>query len=136
LTREYNSNDNKVENPPVALNKPAKRDQQTNPPGGYEYLEEDPSGSDTQEPYLASDDSYKSDDNGHRDCGRGGYHACPDNPVNYMQNEDDDITVVDIFNINQELHQGEDSEAEPFNSDDRDSFEEDDLRLEVIEETK
>ena len=113
LTREYDNNDNEVVHPPAAPNKPGKGNQQVSPGdvGGYEYREEDPSGSDTREPYLASDDSYESDDDGHRDCGRGGYHACPNNPANYnmQEDEDDDITVIDVFNTNQELHRGEDS---------------------------
>ena len=75
------------------------------PPGGYEYLEEEPSVTDTQEPYLGSDESSTfSDDDGHRDCGRGGYHACPDNPANYnmRDDEDEDITVIDVINTIQE----------------------------------
>jgi hypothetical protein len=53
-----------------------------------------------------------------------------------QDDEDDDITVVDVFNTNQELHRGEDSEAEPSSGGDRDSFGEDGFGLEVIEETK
>ena len=39
--------------------------------------------------------------------------VCPDNPANYnmQEDEDDDITVIDVFNTTQELHRGEDSEA-------------------------
>jgi hypothetical protein len=138
LTCEYDNNDNEVVHPPIAPNKPGKGNRQANPPGGYEYLEEEPSVTDTQEPYLNSDDSYESDDDGHRDCGRGGCHACPDNPANYnmQEDEDDDITVIDAFNTTQELHRGEDSETKPFGSGDRDSFEEDGFGPEVIEETK
>jgi hypothetical protein len=139
LMREYDNNYNEVAHPPAAPNQPGKGHQQIGPGnvGEYKYREEGPSGSDTREPYLASDDSYDSDDDGHRDCGRGGYHACPDNPANYnMQDvEDDDITVVDVFNTNQELHRGKDSEAEPSSGGDRDSFGEDDFGLEIIEET-
>jgi hypothetical protein len=140
LMREYDNNDNEVVHPPTAPNQPGKGHRQIGPRnvGEYKYREEGPSRSDTREPYLASDNSYESDDNGHRDCGRGGYHACPDNPANYnMQDgEDDDITVVDVFNTNQELHRGEDSEAEPSSGGDRDSFGEDGFGLKVIEETK
>jgi hypothetical protein len=138
LTRIYDDNENEVKRPPIALNKPGKGTGQVIPPGGYEYLEEEPLVTDTQEPYLNSDDSYESDDDGHRDCGRGGYHACPDNPTNYnmQEDEDDNITVIDIFITTQELHQGEDSETEPFGSGDRDSFEEDGFGPKVIEETK
>jgi hypothetical protein len=53
-----------------------------------------------------------------------------------QEDEDDNITVIDVFNTTQELHRGEESEAEPFSSGDRDSFEEDGFGLEVIEETK
>jgi hypothetical protein len=108
-------------------------------PGGYEYLEEEPSVTDTQEPYLGSDDSSAfSEDDGHRDCGRGGYHACPDNPANYKmrEDEDEDITVIDVINTNQELPRGEDSETESFGSGGRDSFEKDGFGPEVIEETE
>ena len=124
----------------AAPNQPGKGHQQIGPGniGEYEYREEGPSGSDTREPYLASDDSYESDDDGHRDCGRGGYYACPDNPANFNMHEEeaDDITVIKVFNTNQELHLGEDSEAEPSSSSDRDSFKEDGFGLESIEETK
>jgi hypothetical protein len=155
--REYDNNDNKIVHPPqqapmrryarcVSSEPQAASHQQENgyqqigprKMGESEYHEGDPSGSDTQEAYLASDDSYESDDDGHRDCGRGGYHACPDNPANFNMHEEeaDDITVIKVFNTNQELHLGEDSEAEPSSGGDRDSFGDDGFGLEVIEETK
>jgi hypothetical protein len=138
LTRVYDDKENEVKCPPIAPNKPGKGNQQMIPPGGYEYLEEEPLVIDTQEPYLGSDDSYESDDDGHRDCGRGGYHDCPDNPANYTmrEDEDEDITVIDVINTTQELPRGEDSETESFDSGDRDSFEEDGFGPKVIEETK
>ena len=60
LMREYDNNYNEVAHPPAAPNQPGKGHQQIGPGnvGEYEYREEGPSGSDTREPYLASDDSY------------------------------------------------------------------------------
>ena len=98
--------------------------------GDWEYHEGEPLGSDAQKPYLASDDSYESDDDGHRECGQGGYHDCPDNPVNFhIEEETDDITVIDVFNTNQELRLGEGSDTEPSSGDDRDNFGEDGFEL-------
>jgi hypothetical protein len=99
--------------------------------GDYEYHEEEPLRPDAQEPYLASDDSYESDDDGHRDCGQGEYHACPDNPANFhmYEEETDDITVIDVFNMNQELRLGEGSDTEPSSGGDRDNFGEDGFEL-------
>jgi hypothetical protein len=139
LTRVYDDNENEVKRPPITLNKQGKGTGQVIPPGGYKYLEEEPSVTNTQEPYLGSDDSSAfSEDDGHGDCGRGGYHACPDNPANYnmREDEDEDITVIDVINTNQELPRGEDSETESFGSGGRDSFEEDSFGPEVIEETE
>ena len=45
--------------------------------------------------------------------------------VEHVQDEDEDITVIDVINTTQELPRGEDSETESFGSGDRDSFEED-----------
>jgi hypothetical protein len=67
LTRVYD--DNEVKCPPIAPNKPGKGNRRMILPGGYEYLEEEPSVTDTQEPYLGSDDSSAfSEDDGHGDC--------------------------------------------------------------------
>ena len=74
--------------------------------GQNEYLKEVPSVTNTQELYLDSYDSLVfSDDYGHGGCGRGGYHACPDNPANYnmQEHEDDYITIIDVLNMIQEL---------------------------------
>jgi hypothetical protein len=151
ITQEHDNNDNVIIHPPqqapmrryaesvssepqAASHQLEKEYQQIGPRkiGDYEYHEEEPLGSDTQEPYLASDDSYESDDDGHRDCGRGGYHACPDNPANFhmYEEEADDITVIDVFNTNQELRLGEGSDTEPSSNGDRDSFGEDGFGLE------
>ena len=46
------------------------------------------------------------------------------------EEEADDITVVDVFNTNQELRLGEGSSTEPSSNDDRDSSGEDALGLE------
>jgi hypothetical protein len=46
------------------------------------------------------------------------------------EEETDDITVVDVFNTNQELRLGEGSSTEPSSNDDRDSSGEDALGLE------
>ena len=56
-----------------------------------------------------------SEDDGHGECCQGGFNACDDNPDNYhmREHEDEDITVVDVFNMNQELPREEDSEAGP-----------------------
>jgi hypothetical protein len=151
ITQEHDNNDNVIIHPPqqapmrhyaasvnsepqATSHQLEKKYQQIGPRkiGDYKYHEEDPLGSDTQEPYLASDDSYESDDDGHRDCGRGGYHACPDNPANFhmYEEEADDITVIDVFNTNQELRLGEGSDTEPSSNGDRDSFGEDGFGLE------
>ena len=45
----------------------------------YEYVELTTSDSESSQ-YLDPDSS---DDDGHRDCGLGGYEYCPDNPANY-----------------------------------------------------
>ena len=83
---------------------------------------EEPLGSDTQEPYLASNNSlipwyyrYSVPD-------LADFHTCGE--------ETDDITVVDFFNTNQELRLGEGSSTEPSSDDDRDSSGEDVLGLE------
>ena len=52
------------------------------------------------------------------------------------EDEDKDITVIDVINTTQELPRGEDSETESFDSGDRDSFEEDGFGPEVIKETE
>jgi hypothetical protein len=112
ITQEHDNNDNVIIHPPqqapmrhyaksvssepqAASHQTEKEYQQIGPRkiGDYEYHEEETLGSDTQEPYLASDDSYESDDDGHRDCRRGGYYACPDNPANFhmYEEEADDI---------------------------------------------
>ena len=55
-----------------------------------------------------------SDDDGHYECGKGGFHSCPDNPDNYYlrENEDPDSAVGDVLNTNQNLFSGgEDSVA-------------------------
>ena len=59
----------------------------------YEYIE--PTTSDSENSQYPDLDS--SDDDGHRDCGLGGYEYCPDNPINYRatQHQEDD------FNRNQ-----------------------------------
>ena len=56
-----------------------------------------------------------SDDDGHGECGRGGFHTCDDNPDNYhMRNdEDENITVVDVFNISQNVPREDDSSTQP-----------------------
>ena len=61
--------------PQAASQQIRKEDQQIGPRkiGDYEYHEEEPLGSDAQEPYLASNDSYESDDDGHRDYGQEEY---------------------------------------------------------------
>ena len=145
LVCEYDNNANEVGHPPqqppmrryarcvdnipqAAYHQQVKEHQQikTEKMGEYEYQEENTVESDTWEPYLASDESYESDDDEHRDCGKGRYHACPDNPANFSMydNEADDVTVIDVYNTRQEIHRG-DSEAEPSSGGDRDSFGED-----------
>ena len=54
----------------------------------YEYIE--PTTFDSESSQCPDPDS--SDDNGHRDCGLGGYEYCPDNPANYRttQHREDD----------------------------------------------
>jgi hypothetical protein len=43
-----------------------------------------------------------SDDDAHSECGKGGFHMCPDNPANYdlWEYEDSDDTVVDVDVVN------------------------------------
>ena len=55
----------------------------------YEYIE--PTTSDSENSQYPDLDS--SDDDGHRDCGLGGYEYCPDNPTNYRatQHQEDDF---------------------------------------------
>jgi hypothetical protein len=54
----------------------------------YEYIELTSDSKSSQ--YLDPDSS---DDDGHRDCGRGGYEYCPDNPANYRttRHQTDDL---------------------------------------------
>ena len=58
--------------------------------------------------------------------------TCPDNLANFhmYEEETDDITVIDVFNTNQELRLGEGSDTEPSSGGDRDSFGEDGFGLE------
>ena len=46
----------------------------------YEYIEL----TTTESKSLQYSDPDSSDDNGHKDCGLGGYSYCPDNPPNYQ----------------------------------------------------
>ena len=75
-----------------------------------------------KEPYLASSDSlvpwyYR--------------YSVPDlRGFHTSEEETNDITVVDVFNTNQELRLGEGSSTEPSSNDDRDSSGEDALGLE------
>ena len=92
ITQEHDNNDNVIIHPPqqapmrhyaesvssepqTASHQLGKEYQQIGPRkiGDYEYHEEEPLGSDVQEPYLASNDSYESDDDGHRDYGQEEY---------------------------------------------------------------
>ena len=109
--------------PQAAPQQTRKEDQQVGlrKIGDHEYHEEEPLGSDTQEPYLASNDSlipwyYR--------------YSVPDlADFHTYEEETDDITVVDVFNTNQELRLGEGSSTEPSGDDDRDSSGEDGFEL-------
>ena len=86
----------------------------------HEYFDEENNGEATTEgSYVGSDDPYMSDDNGHRECGRGKYSDCPaDNPERYFMSEQEegDMTIIDVMNTNQRLRQDEGSETESSHS--------------------
>ena len=116
-TCTVDDNDNEVKDSPAVDDESGKSTRRTVLPGGHVYYEEDdPLAVDTDE---ESDDSELSDtwsdDDGHGECGRGGFHTCDDNPDNYhMRNdEDENINVVDISDMDQNLPQEEDSGTRP-----------------------
>ena len=77
--------------------------------------------------YLDSDDWYTPDGNGQWECGRGNYSHCRDNPKGLYnaEEEDGDMTIIDILNTNQKLHQNEGSVTESSTSNDQSSYGED-----------
>ena len=75
-------------------------------------------GSDDDQSVTWTDDSSvisipPSDDDGHYDCARGGYHKCDDNQINYFSRDVDDSegTVVDVMNVNRVLVSDSDHSA-------------------------
>lgn len=54
----------------------------------HEYFEEATKA--ITEGYLGSEESNTSDDDGHRECGLGGYENCPDNPARYSTSREED----------------------------------------------
>jgi hypothetical protein len=107
--------------PQAASQKIRKEDQQIGlrKIGDYEYHEEEPLGSDTQEPCLASNYSLVP-----------WYYRYSVAEFHTYEEETDNITIIDVFNTNQELRLGEGSSTEPSGDDDRDSSGEDGFGLE------
>jgi hypothetical protein len=91
-------------------------------PEGHTYdekiespMDDSQEGSDDEQSVSWTDDSsvasseQPSDDDGHSDCVKGGFHSCPDNPKNYyLQGYEDPNQSVDVRNTNRNLF----SEAE------------------------
>ena len=51
----------------------------------HNYFHEGNSMATTEGSYLGSKESNTSDDDGHRECGVGGYNNCPDNPERHSK---------------------------------------------------
>ena len=60
-------------------------------PPRYKYIESPPTGSESSQ----RPDTDSSDDDGHGECGLGGYENCPDNPANRRARGDSDGSTQD-----------------------------------------
>ena len=98
-TREHDDNDNIVEHPDTKLNETGAQVWRSILPQGYVYDEkvEVKRDNDDDSWYDNSSEasSDQTDDNdGHEDCGEGGFHSCPYNPDNIYLQEGEDGSVT------------------------------------------
>jgi hypothetical protein len=98
-TREHDDNDNIVEHPDTKLNETGAQVWRSILPQGYVYDEKIEVKGDNDNDSWYDDSSealsdQTDDDDGHEDCGEGGFHSCPYNPDNIYLQEGEDGSVT------------------------------------------
>ena len=98
-TREHDDNDNIVKNPNTGPNETGAQVWRSILPQGYVYEEKPEVKRDDDEDSWFDDSSeapsdQTDDDDGHVDCGKGGFHSCPDHPDNIYLQEGEDGSVT------------------------------------------
>ena len=73
----------------------------------YEYFDEENNMATTEGSYLGSKESNTSDDDGHKECGIGGYKNCPDNPERRSTSGEEDSFDENLWGLKKPLHSGD-----------------------------